>query len=103
MDINNSSEVTKIIVQGAFKASEVSSETLRKKRRKENQNLSLSHSKGHHAEVNIISPTDEIKDNDFHFFTVSKVKDNGDEKDLSDSCDIDLHDPKIGKNVDIER
>lgn len=32
MDINGSSEVVKIITQGAFKASEISNEDLRKKR-----------------------------------------------------------------------
>ncbi|AFI31049.1 hypothetical protein [Borrelia crocidurae] len=103
MDINISSEVTKIITQGAFKASEVSNETLRKKKIRETQHLSLNEREDYHydSEINVIFPIDELKDDNFNSVTISKVK--HDDKNSSNLYDINLHDPKLGKNIDIER
>ncbi|BDU63053.1 hypothetical protein BOFE_05930 [Candidatus Borrelia fainii] len=103
MDINGSSEVVKIITQGAFKASEISNEDLRKKKIRENENLSLNQSKSYHvdSEINSIYPADEIADSNVNFITRSKVKTG--EKTSSGIYDINFHDPKIGRNIDIKR
>ncbi|AAX16783.1 hypothetical protein [Borrelia hermsii] len=103
MDINNSSEIVKIITQGAFKVSEILNEDLRKRRIRENKNLSSNQNKSYHvdSEINSIYPTDESTDSKLNFITISKVETA--KRDLSGIDDIDLHDPKIGRKVDIER
>ncbi|AAX17604.1 hypothetical protein [Borrelia turicatae] len=103
MDINGSSEVVKIITQGAFKASEISNEDLRKKKIRENKNLSLNQSKSYHvdSEINSIYPADESMDGNVNFITMSKIKTA--KRNSPGIYDINFHDPKIGRNIDIER
>ncbi|AHH10433.1 hypothetical protein bcCo53_000265 [Borrelia coriaceae] len=103
MDINSLSEVVKIVTQGAFKASEISNEDLRKKKIRENKSRSLNQNKGYHvdSEINSIYPTDDIMHENLNFITMSKVK--ASQRDVSGIYDINFHDPKLGKNVDIER
>ncbi|UPA17773.1 hypothetical protein [Borrelia puertoricensis] len=103
MDINGSSEIVKIITQGAFKTSEISNEDLRKKEIRENKNLSLNQSKSYHvdSEINSIYPTDEITNNNDNYITMSKVKTA--KRNSPGIYDINFHDPKIGRNIDIER
>ncbi|AHH09668.1 Hypothetical protein BPA_0079700 [Borrelia parkeri SLO] len=103
MDINGSSEVVKIITQGAFKASEISNEDLRNKKIRENKNLILNQSKSYHvdSEINSIYPADENMDGNVNFITMSKV--NTAKRNSPGIYDINFRDPKIGRNIDIER
>ncbi|APR64753.1 hypothetical protein baBA2_000257 [Borrelia anserina] len=101
MEINNSSEVLKVITQAAFRASEISSENIRKKKIKEDKNLSLNQGKSYHvdSEINSVYPTGDIIDGKLDF-TMSKLKTS--KRDLPKN-DIKFSDPKIGRNVDVER
>ncbi|QMU99065.1 hypothetical protein F0310_01305 [Borrelia sp. A-FGy1] len=103
MDINGASEVSKLIVQSSFKLSEASSEELRKKKTREYNDLSLNPNKSYHvdSEVNSIYPANEIKGENMNLTVLSKSKYN--EKNKDGLYDINFNDPKIGKNVDIER
>ncbi|AWG42657.1 hypothetical protein CR532_01380 [Candidatus Borreliella tachyglossi] len=103
MDINGSSEVAKVIIQSAFKVSELSNEELRKKKIQDDKNLSSAQGKGYHidSEVNSIYPTNEIKGDDVKYFACSKVKVS--EKNIGGLYDGNFDDPKIGRNIDIER
>ncbi|AYE36153.1 hypothetical protein DB313_01375 [Borrelia turcica IST7] len=103
MDINGASEVAKVITQSAFKVSEISNEDLRKKKIREDKDLSLNPNKSYHvdSEVNSIYPTNEIKDDNINFTVLSKSKSH--EKDTDGVYDVKFNDPKIGRKVDIER
>ncbi|ASQ29070.1 hypothetical protein CDQ96_01315 [Borrelia miyamotoi] len=104
MDIKSSSEVaTKIIIQSAFNATEISNEDIRKKKVRDDKNMGFEQDKSYHvaSSIDSIQTIDELKDGKLNFVTKSKIKTS--KKSTPDICDVNLHDPKLGKNVDIER
>ncbi|BCR21704.1 hypothetical protein [Borrelia sp. HM] len=103
MDVNDSFSVGKIISQSAFHATEISNKDLREKKIRDDKNVNVDQYKKEHVDSSIISiqPIDELKDAQHDFVTGSKAK--IDKESLSDICDNNLSDPKIGKNVDIDR
>ncbi|BCR20876.1 hypothetical protein [Borrelia miyamotoi] len=104
MDIKGSSEVAmKIITQGAFNATEISNEDIRKKKVRDDKNMGFEQDKIYHvaSSIDSIQTIDELKDGKLNFVTKSKIQTS--KKSTPDICDANLHDPKLGKNVDIER
>ncbi|QFP42052.1 hypothetical protein F9Y90_02915 [Borrelia miyamotoi] len=104
MDIKGSSEVAKIITQGAFDATEISNEDIRKKKVRDDKNVGFEQGKkSYHvaSAIDSLQTIDELRDGKLNVVTKSKIKTS--KKSTSDICDANLHDPKLGKNVDIER
>ncbi|UGQ15959.1 hypothetical protein [Borrelia sp. RT5S] len=103
MDINSVPEGINVITQSAFKVSEISNEDLRNKKIRDDKRLSLNPNKSYHvdSEVNSIYPASGIRGEDINFTVLVRARVN--ERDKESACRIGFNDPKIGRNVDIER
>ncbi|UER67456.1 hypothetical protein LKV13_01340 [Borrelia sp. BU AG58] len=103
MDINGAFEGIKVITQSAFKVSEISNEDLRNKKIRDDKRLSLNPNKSYHvdSEVNGVYPASGVKGEGVSFAVLLKVRVNERDEDV-ERC-IKFNDPKIGRNVDIER
>ena len=102
MDVHGSFSVEKIISQSAFHTTEISNKDLREKKIRDDKNMKVKQYKNDHvgSSIVIIQSIDELKDGKYDFVTGSKIKI---DKESSDICEANLFNPKIGKNVDIDR